>query len=64
MFTYDKYRKIRDARGLTDYQVSCATGISRTVISQWKTGKHRPRLETLIKIGRYLDIPLEEVVSE
>ena len=61
MFEYTDYARYRDAKGYTDYKVSLLTGISRTTISEWHTGKHRPRLETLILIGRELGIPLEEV---
>lgn len=38
--TYEEYATLRNNHDLTDYQVAKMTGVPRSCLSQWKTGKH------------------------
>jgi transcriptional regulator with XRE-family HTH domain len=40
-------RKLREAKGLTQNQLSTAVGMMRSNISRIEAAKHRPTLETL-----------------
>lgn len=55
---YEVYAKIRDKRGLTDYDVAKMCGISQSALSRWKTGKSSPSKKTRYKIAQVLGIPL------
>lgn len=56
---YDIYCKLRDRKGLTDYQVSNATGIPRSTFSDWKAGRYVPKTEKLQKLADYFNVSLD-----
>lgn len=56
---YSKYSELRDARGVSDYEVARETKLSRSTLSEWKTGVHKPGLETLQKIARYFGVSVD-----
>lgn len=56
---YAKYAKRRDELNLTDFKVATETGIAPSSISDWKTGRSKPKLDKLAKIAKVLDVPLE-----
>ena len=56
---YDKYRKLRDAKGLSDYAVSKETGICPSTFSDWKSGRSKPKPEKLLKIAKLFEVSLE-----
>lgn len=58
---YLNYAKIRDEKGLTDYKVSKATGISTSTLSEWKSGKTRPKVDKLIQIADLLGCTLDDI---
>ena len=59
---YEKYEKLRDAKGMSDYQVAAKSGVSRSTLSEWKTGKHTPNLENIKKIAAFFKVSIEELV--
>lgn len=61
---YEKYAKLRDERGLTDYRVAQDTGIPASTLSEWKAGSYRPKVDKLLKIARLFNIALEELLDE
>ena len=56
---YEVYTYFRDEAGLTDYKVSQQTGVSPSVLSQWKRGKYNLKLEKLQRLARLFQIPVE-----
>lgn len=64
MLNYERYAEFRDAKGLSDYKVSCATGISTSTISEWGKGLYNPKADKIVKICKLLDIPLEEAFDD
>lgn len=54
---YEEYAKIRDARGLTDYDIAKRCGISQSSLSRWKNGQSSPSKRTRFKICGVLGIP-------
>lgn len=61
---YEKYVELRDAKGVTDYQVSQATGIAQSTFSDWKSGRSKPKLEKLLLIAKYFEVRIEYFVEE
>lgn len=61
---YNKYVKLRDEKGVSDYRVSVETGIPKSTFSEWKTGRSNPKLEKLSKIANYFGVPIEYFVSK
>ena len=66
---YENYAKIRDAKGLTDYAVSRATGVSTATMTNWKQTMqpgqgYTPKLDKLLAIARFLEVPLDELIAE
>lgn len=53
---YEKYVKLRDERGLTDYRVSVDTGIVKSTFTDWKTGRSKPKLEKLVVLAKYFSV--------
>lgn len=61
---YTRYAEFRDSKGFTDYRVSEITGIARSVFSDWKAGRYKPKADKLLKIARALEIPVENLIDE
>lgn len=55
---YEKYAKVRDERGLTDYAVAKATGVAAASLSAWKRGVYVPKLDKIRKIADYFGVPV------
>ena len=60
---YENYARLRDAKGVTDYEVARATGIAPSVISEWKRGKYNLKVDKLMKIAAYFGVTLDELME-
>lgn len=60
---YEIYAKMRDSRGMTDYQVSKETGIPTSVMSSWKNGKYTPKVDRLVKIAKLFNVSMDELLG-
>lgn len=56
---YEKYAKLRDEKGVTDYAVAKNTGIEASTLSRWKVGAYKPKVEKMLKIADYFGVPLD-----
>ena len=61
---YQKYSELRDARGLTDYQVAQQTGIPQSSIYDWKQRAEKNAgalisVSALSKIASLFDVSIE-----
>jgi len=56
---YQRYCELKDKKGVTDYQVSTETGITRSTFTDWKTGRSKPGVEKLYKIAQFFGVPIE-----
>ena len=54
---YENYAKMRDEQGFSDYQISKEIGVSRSVFSDWKSGRHNPSKKSRAKISKVLNLP-------
>ena len=56
----DRLRRLRRARGLTQEDLAEATGVSRSAVAQWETGR-AGHLSRLRQIAEALDVPVREL---
>lgn len=59
---YEAYAQHRDAKARTDYYISKTCNIPSSTLSDWKHGRSCPKADTLLKICRELEIPIESVL--
>lgn len=50
-------------RGLTNYQISKATGISDSLISYWRKGSRKPNLDNLLLLSDYFKLSLDYLMK-
>jgi transcriptional regulator with XRE-family HTH domain len=63
--SYERYAKIRDLRGFTDYKVTKLAGIKGTAtISNWKNGKYVPKDDKMQRIADVLNVSLDFLVGK
>lgn len=60
---YERYVELRDKKGVTDYRVSKDTGISRSTFTDWKNGRSAPKVEKLLLLAKYFDVPVEYLIK-
>ena len=60
---YDNYAKIRDSKGLKDYNVAKETGISTGTLGDWKAGNYTPKIDKLQKIADFLGVSVEYLLT-
>jgi transcriptional regulator with XRE-family HTH domain len=56
--------KIREFRGLSQSELARRSGVGGATISQWESGKHRPRSDQLKKVLDVLDITYEQLFQD
>lgn len=56
---YKKYVELREKKGVTDYKVSKATGITRSTFTDWKTGRSKPKVDKLSLLANYFGVTVE-----
>ncbi len=61
---YEKYVELREKKGVTDYRVAIETGITKSTFSDWKTGRSKPKLDKLLILAKYFDVPVEYFAEE
>ena len=60
---YQKFVQLLQDRGMTPYQVSKATGVSQSTLSDWKTGRAVPKVDKLMKIADFFEVPIEYFIK-
>ena len=53
---------IMDQKGISQLEFSKATEIAQSVISDWKRKKTNPGADKLVKIARFLEVTVEELL--
>lgn len=61
---YTKYVELRDSANVKDYEVAKATGIPSSTFSDWKSGRSKPKIEKLLKLASYFNVPVEVFIRE
>lgn len=60
---YSIYADLRDRYGLSDYAVAKGTGVGRSTLSDWKTGKHIPNRENMKKIADFFHVSIDYLMT-
>ncbi|MDH6367164.1 MULTISPECIES: helix-turn-helix transcriptional regulator [unclassified Breznakia] len=60
---YEKYAVLINEKGITSYKVSKDTGISTATLSDWKQGRSKPKIDKLMILAKYFDVPLEHFIE-
>lgn len=63
VFDYDKYVAFKNERGLTDYRVANDTDITASTFTDWKNGRSKPKIDKILKIANFYNVPVETFVS-
>lgn len=60
---YKAYERLRDAAGITDYEVSQKTGIGTSTLTDWKKGRYTPKLDKIMKICDFFGVSIDEFLK-
>lgn len=58
------FQRFMDAHQLTQYRLHRLTGISKSQISEWQRGKHRPTRESVFRIAAALRMSAHSILAE
>lgn len=61
---YEIFVKLLQENGLTPYKFSKLTGIAQSTLSDWKTGKSRPKPDKMIIIADYFGVSVHYLEGE
>lgn len=61
---YEKYARLRDKHGYTDYRVFKETGISTATLSEWKKGTYTPKIDKIMLIAKLFNVGIEYFLEE
>lgn len=61
---YEKYVKLRNKKGVTDYRVSEDTKITKSTFSDWKSGRSNPKIDKLKLLADYFGVSIEYFLEE
>lgn len=61
---YKRFEELLIASNKTMYQVSKDTGIAQSTLSEWKSGKSRPKADKLLILANYFSVPVEEFIKK
>lgn len=56
---YEKFAELLAKNNKTAYQVSKDTGIAQSVLSDWKSGRSKPKVDKLKILADYFGVPIE-----
>jgi transcriptional regulator with XRE-family HTH domain len=59
-----RLRELRTKRGISQERLALAAGIHRTAVSKLELGTSDPRLSTILRLARGLNLPPEAFVKE
>lgn len=58
-----RLRALREVRGYTQEQVAEACGVQRATVTQWESGRRRPRLEHLEIMADLYDVTVDDLTG-
>ena len=59
VIVYEKFADLLSKSDKTAYQVSKDTGIAQSVLSDWKTGRSKPKADKLKILADYFGVPID-----
>lgn len=55
--------KLRNSRGMTQFQLAAALNVSHQAVSKWETGAALPDIQTLLSLTQLFGVTMEELLS-
>lgn len=62
-YAYQKFKELREKAKFSEYQVSLGTGISTAVFTQWSRGDYNLKLDKLVAIADFFNVPVTEFIE-
>ena len=59
-----KLKALMEEKGITAYRLAVDLGFPQSTVSEWLSGAYLPKADKLLKIARYLGVPVEELIQE
>ncbi len=56
-------KELRQARGMTQRALGEALGFCNQTVSFWESGRHEPDYDSLIKIAKFFEISIDELLG-
>lgn len=60
---YEIYQRLLDEHHLKNADVARATGISNMMLSDWKNGKSKPKMDKLKLIADFFNVPIDYILA-
>ena len=60
---YEIFEQLLKEKNVTPYQVSKATGVAQSSLSDWKNGKSKPKIDKMQKIADYFSVPVDYLLT-
>ena len=60
----NKLKEFRIEKGLSQQKLGTLLGFCNQTISFWENGSREPDLDTLLKISKFFEVPVEELLEE
>ncbi|HET9929084.1 MAG TPA: XRE family transcriptional regulator [Polyangiaceae bacterium] len=60
----ENLRRLREARGLTQQDLSAASGVPRPTLAHLESGSANPTLSVIARVAHALSVPMEELVAQ
>ena len=60
---FKNFEKLLQERKTTIHRVAVDTGIPPMVLYDWRNGRSTPKVDKLVKIARYFEVPLEDLLE-
>ena len=61
---YEKLERLLEEKGISAYKMCKDTGISRSLVSQWKSGSFSPKHDKLKILSEYFNVPISYFYDE
>lgn len=61
---YDVFEKLLKERKVRACDVSKATKVSVSTLSDWKAGRYQPKIDKIIAIARFFNVPVDCFIEE
>lgn len=60
---YQVFEQLLQKFGVTAYKVSKETGVTQTALSNWKSGRNNPNVNTLQKLADYFGVSVDYLMT-
>lgn len=61
---YQTPEQLLASKSVSMYKVAKDTGISQSTLSDWKNGKTLPKAAKLLKLAKYFDVAIEDLIPK